>query len=87
MLALHSEIESSNPIESHFFIFLNFMVFKLAVTQNRENPGTKTHHKILQIYPEKLGISMNRACPRVLSFLFYLVKSGNLALKIAHFCQ
>ena len=48
----------------------------MAITHFRENSGTKTLHKMLQIYPKKVGISMNRVCPRVLTFLIvYLVKS------------
>ena len=48
----------------------------MAITHFQENLGTKTLHKMLQIYPKKVGISMNRVCPRVLTFLIvYLVKS------------
>ena len=63
------KVMGSSPL-----IFLNFMNFKLPVSFLRRNTGTKTLHKILHIYPEKLGTSMNRACTRVLTFPIYVVK-------------
>ena len=50
---------------SHFFIFLHFMFFKLAITFLREKVQTKNLLKILHICPEKAGISMNSEYPRV----------------------
>ena len=62
--------------ERDFIIFTLFFYFKTAVTFFGENWGTTNLQKILHIYLEKLGISMNRACPRVLTFLIvHLVKS------------
>ena len=49
----------------HFFIFLYFMFFKLAITFLREKVQTKNLLKILHICPEKAGISMNCEYPRV----------------------
>ena len=65
------------PQHKPFYLFFSFFrFFKLAITLFRENSGTKSLHKRLHISLEKLGISMNRACPRVLTFLIgYLVKS------------
>ena len=76
MLCVKPEAMSSNLNYESFIFILFFRFFKLAITLFRENSGTKSLHKRLHISLEKLGISMNRACPRVLTFLIvYLVKS------------